>query len=783
MSTYATPGVYFEAADRNSQALTVLRTDIAAFIGIAEMGPLNTPTPVTSWQQFQTKFGSFLPNGYMAYCAKAFFENGGETLYGVRVAADEVETATDTAAIQPADGLSSIVLSTEGFAPGALATARQWVTGSAAGVQPSSRTASMLNTVSGFPQGSAVTITQSTPAAVRDVRTVQAVNSVTNTLYWDAPLSAAFVLTQPMQFSGFQHEDILVQSVDAGTATLSWSGSLLRNFNLGQPITFGTGAAQAHGVLFDTDGNPTIRLEAQTPGVWGDALTVLLARTSLAAATTSTQPQPSSGAASYLTSIVGFSVGTLVKAYQDGADPQYRMVTATNPLMNLLVWDSTLTAPLDLTQPVSFESMEFSFSVRLNGMEKEIFPSLSLNPASANYIETAINASTSQFIQAVDLNSPASYPNRLPDPGASELNDGVMSFWGGRDGIAAMTVSDFMGDPSSETKCGLRTLEDVDQVAMVCCADILIEPSPAAQYAIPRQVSPNPCLPGVSVTTTQKYTPAPVEAAPQFSRMDVYSMQQAMILHCQTMRYRIAILDPPDFGYPQQQVDLGEIQTWRNQFDSSYAALYFPWVLVSDPLLQNNQIVRRIPPSGHVAGVCAETDTTVGVFKAPANVELQWAQDVTAAVSSNMQGFLNPLGVNCIRTFRGRGLRIYGARTLSSDTMWMFVNVRRLMCMIEQALEVALQWVVFEPNNIYLWQKVTQMITTFLTSLWQQGALVGNTASDAFFVLCNQQTNPLAATSTGQLLAVVGVAPTVPAEFVVFRIGKTQDTLEVEEQP
>ena len=113
----------------------------------------------------------------------------------------------------------------------------------------------------------------------------------------------------------------------------------------------------------------------------------------------------------------------------------------------------------------------------------------------------------------------------------------------------------------------------------------------------------------------------------------------------------------------------------------------------------------------------------------------------------------------------------------------MFVNVRRLMCMIEQALEVALQWVVFEPNNIYLWQKVTQMITTFLTSLWQQGALVGNTASDAFFVLCNQQTNPLAATSTGQLLAVVGVAPTVPAEFVVFRIGKTQDTLEVEEQP
>jgi phage tail sheath protein FI len=264
---------------------------------------------------------------------------------------------------------------------------------------------------------------------------------------------------------------------------------------------------------------------------------------------------------------------------------------------------------------------------------------------------------------------------------------------------------------------------------------------------------------------------------------DVAGMQRAMIEHCQTMQYRIAILDPPDFGYPKQQVSLGEIQTWRNLFDSSYAALYFPWMLVSDPLLLNNQIVRRIPPSGHAAGVCAYTDTTIGVFKAPANSELDWAQGVTVDVSPAMQGFLNPLGVNCIRSFPGRGLRIFGARTLSSETNWQFVNVRRLMCMIEEALEVALQWTVFEPNNIYLWQKVTLSVTTFLTALWKQGALVGNTAADAFFVNCNAQTNPLATTSQGQMLAVIGVAPTEPAEFVVFRIGRTEDTLEVQEQP
>ena len=784
MATYITPGVYFEAVDQNSQALTVLRTDIAAFLGIAQKGPLNQPTPVNSWEQFQTTFGNFLPNGFMAYSAKAFFENGGQTLYGVRVAAPETETATNSGVVQPADGFSSVVLSAQGFVAGALATARQTATASASGAQPTARNASQLNSVAGFPQGAVVTITQTVPVAVKNIRTVRAVNASSNLLYWDSPLDAAFVLAQPIQFATYQHLDLLIESVNAATNTITWNGSLAQNFSLTQPITFGTGAASAHGILFDSDGNPTIRLTSQTPGVWGDALTVFAAQTSEAAATTSSQPQPVPGLASYLTSIVGFGVGTLVKAYQPGVTPQYLMVAATDPSQNLLIWDGELTAPLNLLQPISFESVEFSLTVLLNGEEQEIFSGLSLNTKSAKYIETAVSASTSNFIQATDLHSPAPNPDRLPYPGAPQLNEGVLRLWGGRDGIAALALIDFIGDQASSIKTGLRTLEDVEQVSIVCCPDILIEPSPAVVYAPLPPAQTNPCLPGTAIpASAPQYVPPPVEAAPQFSLADVCGMQRAMIEHCQTMQYRIAILDPPDFGYPKQQVSLGEIQTWRNLFDSSYAALYFPWMLVSDPLLLNNQIVRRIPPSGHAAGVCAYTDTTIGVFKAPANSELEWAQGVTVDVSPAMQGFLNPLGVNCIRIFPGRGLRIFGARTLSSETNWQFVNVRRLMCMIEEALEVALQWTVFEPNNIYLWQKVTLSVTTFLTALWKQGALVGNTAADAFFVNCNAQTNPLVTTSQGQMLAVIGVAPTVPAEFVVFRIGRTEDTLEVQEQP
>jgi hypothetical protein len=642
----------------------------------------------------------------------------------------------------------------------------------------------VLNTVKGFPQGSVATITQTVPAAVKSIRVVQAANPATNTLYWNAPLDAAFDLTKPILFSSFQHMDLLVQGVNSGTETITWANSLAGTFNLAQTIDIATGASPSQGSLVDAQGIPTVLLQAQTPGVWGDALSVFVARTSSAAASTGSLPQPASGVASILTSIVGFAAGTLVKAYQPGIAPQYRVVKSTDASNNVLVWNTPLIAPLNFAAEIWFESIEFSISVRLNGLEKEIFSGLSLEPTSSRYIEKAINASTSRFIQAQDLHSTSSNPDRLPDPGAPQFEEGVLSLWGGRDGIAALMLKDFMGDDSSQAKWGLRTLEDIDQVSIVCCPDILIESSPAVMYLPPPQVKPNPCLPGThSPASAPQYAPAPVEAAPQFSLTDIANMQQAMIRHCQAMQFRVVLLDPPDFGYPRQQVSLGEVQTWRNQFDSSYAALYFPWVLVSDPLLLNNEIVRRIPPSGHAAGVCAFTDTTIGVFKAPANVELQWAQDVTAEVTPEMQAFLNPRGVNCIRTFRGRGLRIYGARTLSSETSWMFLNVRRLMCMIEQAMEVALQWAVFEPNNFYLWHKITLSATNFLNALWKQGALVGNTAVEAFFVQCNQKTNEVATTSQGQMLAVIGVAPTRPAEFVIFRIGKTQDTLEVQEQP
>jgi phage tail sheath protein FI len=783
MSTYLTPGVYFESVDQSAQDIPALRTDIAAFIGIAQKGPLNVPTPVTSWEQFQAAFGNFLPNAYLAYSAKAFFENGGQKFYGVRVAAPPASTTTDPAAIQPPDGSASIVLSVAGFVPGALATIQQTVLANSVGAQPADRASSFVDTTGGFPEGSLVAITQLVPVPLRSFRRVSSVNATTKRIFWDAPLDPAFVLANPLQFIAFHHTDLLVAAVNQATQTITWSAPLGPDFNLSQSIQIDTGARPAHGTFFDAQGVPTVRIEAANPGVWGDALSVHVAQASPAATTTSAIPQPASGNASFVDSIVGFAQRSLVKAFQPGVPPQYVIVANIDPASSLLIWGTPLVAPLVLTNKIYFETIEFSLTVYEQGIPKEMFAGISLDKLHARYIESAVNSGTSNYIRALNLNSSTPYPGRLPDAVAPQLDQGVLRLWGGGDGVAALKTIDFTGDPSTETKWGIRKLEDVDEVSIVCVPDILIEPSPPRLTIPLPPPKPDPCLPGAPpISFAAGPIALPVEASPLFSLDEINRVQQVVISQCEAMQFRFAILDPPDFGFPKQRVDLGEVQSWRSRFDSKFAALYYPWIFVQDPLQLANQPVRRVPPSGHIAGVYANSDLTVGVHKAPANVALLWAQDVVTDVSREMQGVLNPIGVNCVRVFPGRGLRVYGARTVSSDNNWRYVNVRRLISMIEHALQISMQWAVFEPNNVYLWQTVRVSISGFLEKLWEKGALLGKTPQEAFFVKCDQLNNTVATTSVGQMIAEVGVAPTLPAEFVVFRIGRTEDTWEISEQ-
>ena len=239
------------------------------------------------------------------------------------------------------------------------------------------------------------------------------------------------------------------------------------------------------------------------------------------------------------------------------------------------------------------------------------------------------------------------------------------------------------------------------------------------------------------------------------------AVQDALLTHCENRKDRFAILDSPE-------VVQGGVDKLPRPRDSKYGAYYFPWIQVYDPERGNVYI----PPSGHVAGVYARTDNERGVHKAPANEIVRGALGLRYQVSRGEQDILNPRGINCIRLMQGNGIRIWGARTLSSDPSWRYINVRRLFIMVETSIERATQWVVFEPNDFRLWKRVTRTIASFLTLVWRQGALMGETPEKAFFVKCDEETNPPEVVDVGQLIVEIGLAPVKPAEFVIFRIGQ-----------
>jgi uncharacterized protein len=248
-------------------------------------------------------------------------------------------------------------------------------------------------------------------------------------------------------------------------------------------------------------------------------------------------------------------------------------------------------------------------------------------------------------------------------------------------------------------------------------------------------------------------------------REGVKAVQLAMIAHCERMGDRVALLDPlPDLS-PQ------EVRKWRQtetNYDSKYAALYFPWIKVSG----TDGAAITVPPSGHMAGIYSRSDNERGVHKAPANEVIRGAMEASLQVTKGEQDTLNPIGVNCIRSFTGSGLRVWGARTLSSDPAWRYVNVRRLFNYIEKSIENGLQWVVFEPNDATLWAKVRRDVTAFLTGVWREGALFGTSPEQAFFVKCDEELNPADVRDRGQLFIDVGLAPVKPAEFVIFRLSQ-----------
>jgi phage tail sheath protein FI len=243
-----------------------------------------------------------------------------------------------------------------------------------------------------------------------------------------------------------------------------------------------------------------------------------------------------------------------------------------------------------------------------------------------------------------------------------------------------------------------------------------------------------------------------------------------LIGHADRLRYRIAVVDAP------RASSMTEVRDFRGQFDTTRAALYHPWIEILDPLERPSQGAppRRVllPPSGPVAGIYARSDIERGVYKAPANEVVRGLTKFEANINTARNDVLNPEGINALRFFDGRGNRVWGARTMTSDPEWKYVNVRRLFIYLEHSIDKAMQWAVFEPNNERLWNNIRQMVEDFLYVQWLNGALLGAKPEEAYFVRCDRTTMTQNDLDNGRLICLIGVSPTKPAEFVIFRIGQ-----------
>ncbi|URM88820.1 phage tail sheath subtilisin-like domain-containing protein [Streptomyces sp. MRC013] len=751
MAEYLSPGVYVEEVDAGPRPIAGVSTSTAGMVGVTARGPYTgKPRLVTSFLEFQNTFGGFLPEPEAAVrdawadnpseggrwwlfplAVKGFFDNGGRRLYVKRVVAAEARAASGSLG----QGLVSRI----------------------------------------------------TADAARGAARLQ--------------------LGHLIGFTGVGQQLQVLRGDDRRaihTATVSGYDMTARRVTLDQPLPAEVRASRGDHVRIGPHGaEQTLRFSAVSPGAWGGGIQVRVQPMVGAALPVLPEPQegglfvtrlvadaPEDGATVEVAAVAGLDPDDLPADVWVQIGPDRFTARVGRPADGRVVltlpagtahpgWESGLTVrrvrrgntetgrtlriggasrlyegavvQLDdgtaltamAVEAVAGETVTFDRDVpgtlfetdRIHLVEAEVstrftepggaavtetFGNLRLTGDSPASLVAALEG-RSRLVRATALPGLSTDPTRFPVPEAGSW----LTLTGGDDAHGTLSAADFVGaDGGSGRRTGIVALEDIDEIAV--CA-----------------------VPGVWSGT----------------------VESSLVAHCELLKDRFAVLDPRD------GLDIEGIQAFREPFDTRYAALYYPWLVTRDPSTGRDV---EVPPSGHITGIYARVDAERGVHKAPANVVVRgvrqtdgFAQDITR----RHQDLLNPRGINALRFFPGLGHRVWGARTLSSDGSWKYVNVRRLFLYLEESIDEGTRWAVFEPNDESLWALVRQTVGNFLTTVWRGGALAGTTADEAFFVACDRTTMTEDDLANGRLICVVGVAPVFPAEFVVFRIQqKTRET-------
>lgn len=466
------------------------------------------------------------------------------------------------------------------------------------------------------------------------------------------------------------------------------------------------------------------RLSAKDPGAWGNNVIAQVQQSFMALAQVVSLNAVALDTV-LLNTTSNFYVGAIVE-FNKGKTKSFKKVKSI--LGQSIVVTNAFAAATDLNPDAGFtvttvRSCEFDISASW-GTINEKFKSLSMDDTIPNYYGTVITSGSS--LLAMTSGATGDHTSDTPFILPSAPDGLTVPLVSGVDGTASPTPGAYIGtDNGPGQRTGIQALADIEGISIV--------------------------------------------AVPGVTNQDVLN---ALITQCETLKYRFAILDPqPHTGDTTPTLD--DIQTQRKLFDTKYAAIYYPRIQVYDELTDTDILV---PPSGHMAGIYARVDNTRGVWKAPANEVIGGISAIEVKVSKGDQDILNPEPNNicCLRDFeaQGRGLRVYGARCITSLTEWKYINVRRLFIFLEASLDQGTQWAVFEPNDQTLWNRLIQSVSAFLTTIWREGGLMGSKAEEAYFVKCGRDTMSQDDIDNGRLIMLVGVAPVFPAEFVIIRIGQ-----------
>ena len=759
MPQYRSPGVYVEEIDAGPKPIEGVSTSICGAVGMTALGPTSgKPEVVTSFAEFTRKFGGYLPTPDAATQAKwanpndggywwqfplavrAFFDNGGEQIYIKRVCAK-----------------------------GAVASSGILGQGVAAGLALDAAinaTELRLTHLTGISRSKSIQIFKGDDGQqVGGAGHNFTIDSIDYTV-GSIKLTAAV----PIALSAKRGDFVQIRTLSASTVPASeqmlkftakakgkWGDDVRVRV---RPMVGGT-----YNVLFDpglSSGSPlSTTVAAPITFAAGNSKVEILSATGLASGDHVTiggveypiqgLNVPGTGNPTFQVAAVDLSsvpVGTSVKKLRAANDP-----TTTAQTIN--VWGASAIydkAIVELSDGKDTETFTVSgkagntltlsgkptghyyegYKLRVIEAEvtvqyvpaagdavEETFANLHLtDDGSTSYLVTGVNKG-SKLVDATALNlSGTADLAKFP---AAPVNGDWLGLAAGDDNLASLTTDDFVGvDGGSGNRTGIQAMEDITDVSIVI-------------------------VPGMWASV----------------------IQSALITHCESLKSRFAIIDPPN------GLDIAGIRAFRAPLDTKYAALYYPWVVVRDPSVALDVATA---PSGHMAGLYARVDNERGVHKAPANEVIRGIQKLADDVTKREQDLLNPENINALRYFPGRGNRVWGARVITSDAAWKYVNLRRLFIYVEQSIDHGTQWVVFEPNDEPLWARVRQTVENFLTTVWRSGALQGSKASEAFFVKCDRSTMTQDDIDNGRLICQIGIAPVKPAEFVIFRIQqKTLD--------